>query len=71
MDWRNRVFWFGDAEWTDIRETSTITSTIPTVGMRSGDFSDLLAQRNKAIIDPLTGRAIPRECHFPRAASIR
>ncbi len=59
LDWRNKVFWFGDAEWTDIRQTRTATSTIPTAGMRSGDFSDLLAQRNKAIIDPLTGSPFP------------
>lgn len=57
VDWRNKVFWFGDAEWTDIRETSTITSTIPTAGMRNGDFSDLLTQRNKAITDPLAGES--------------
>ncbi len=59
VDWRNKVFWFADAEWTDIRETSTITSTIPTTGMRSGDFSDLMTQRNKAIIDPLNGDPFP------------
>ncbi|MCP5118681.1 MAG: TonB-dependent receptor, partial [bacterium] len=59
LDWRNKVFWFADAEWTDIRETRTATSTIPTVGMRGGDFSDLLTQRNKAIIDPLTGDPFP------------
>lgn len=59
VDWRNKVFWFADAEWTDIRESNTATSTIPTLGMRSGDFSDLLTQNNKAIIDPLTGAPFP------------
>ena len=60
LDWRNKVFWFADTEWTDIRETATINSTIPTIGMRSGDFSDLLNQaKPKAIIDPLTGSAFP------------
>ena len=55
IDWRNKVFWFADAEWTDIRQTRTATSTIPTLKMRSGDFSDL----SKSIIDPLTGDPFP------------
>ena len=59
LDWRNKVFWFADAEWTDIRQTRTATSTIPTLRMRTGDFSELLEQRNKAIIDPLTGDPFP------------
>ncbi len=59
VDGRNKIFWFADAEWTDIRESRTATSTIPTVGMRSGDFSDLLTQKGKAIIDPTTGDPFP------------
>jgi hypothetical protein len=59
LDGRNRFFVFGDYEATRIRESTTTTSTIATVGMRSGDFSDLLAQRNKAIIDPTTNSPFP------------
>jgi hypothetical protein len=54
FDGRNKVFWFGDYEGTRIRESSTITSTIPTVRMRNGDFGELLAQRGQAIRDPQT-----------------
>ena len=36
---RNRSFLFGDAEWTDIRETATRVSNVPTPAMRGGDFS--------------------------------
>jgi len=56
---RNKAFFFTDYEGTKIRVTSTNTSTLPTLGMRKGDFSDLLAQRNLAIIDPTTGSAFP------------
>ena len=36
---RNRSFLFGDMELTDIRESSTNTSTIPNLMERAGDFS--------------------------------
>ena len=36
---RNRSFLFGDAEWTDVRETATFVSNVPTPDMRAGDFS--------------------------------
>jgi hypothetical protein len=52
LDGRNRFFFFGDYEGTRIRESTTTASTIPTVGMRTGDFSDLLTQRNRRINDP-------------------
>ena len=52
---KNKVFFFGDYEGTKIRVTNTNTSTIATVGMRRGDFSDLFTQRRLAIIDPKTG----------------
>jgi hypothetical protein len=59
FDGRNKVFFFTDYEGTKIRVTSTNTSTLPTLGMRTGDFSDLLAQRNLAITDPTTGSPFP------------
>ncbi len=55
FDGRNKVFFFGDYEGTRIRESNTATSTIPTLLMRQGDFSELLDQTGKAIIDPITG----------------
>lgn len=59
LDGRNRFFFFGDFESTRVRESTTTTSTIPTLGMRNGDFSDLLTQRNKAITDPSTRAPFP------------
>src|SRR5215472_6305928 len=58
---KNKVFFFTDYEGTKIRQTSTNTSTVPTLSMRTGDFSDLLKQpRPLAIIDPTTGAPFPR-----------
>ncbi|MBK7931451.1 MAG: TonB-dependent receptor [Bryobacterales bacterium] len=59
VDGRNRFFFFGDFESTRIRESTTTTSTIPTAGMRSGDFSDLLSQRNRTITDPAARAPFP------------
>ena len=47
---RNKSFLFGDMELTDVRETSTFVSTIPTALMRQGDFSQL----SNTIYDPFT-----------------
>ncbi len=55
MDYRNKIFWFGDYEGTKIRETRTATSTIPTLAMRNGDFSQL----SEDILDPTTGNPFP------------
>ena len=53
---KNKVFFFTDYEGTKIRVTSTNTDTIPTLRMRTGDFSDLLAlPKPVAITDPNTG----------------
>ncbi len=52
-DGRNHTFIFGDYEGTRVRETSTIVSTIPTLKMRSGDFSEL---SGKQLVDPTTGQ---------------
>ena len=48
---KNKTFFFGDFESTRIRETSTISSTLPTLRMRSGDFSEL----TKRVNDPNGG----------------
>ena len=54
---RNKVFFFGDYEGTKIRQSNTATSTIPTLRMRTGDFSELLTLRKPAlaITDPQNG----------------
>ncbi len=48
---RNKSFLFGDVEWTDIRETSTFVSHIPTAEMRKGNLAEDISN---AIHDPLT-----------------
>ncbi|MEN6533006.1 MAG: TonB-dependent receptor [Bryobacteraceae bacterium] len=48
---KNRTFFFGSYEGTINRGASTRNLTVPTVAMRSGDFSAL----TKTIQDPLTG----------------
>ncbi len=49
---KNKVFFFVDYEGTKIRQSTTNNTTVATVSMRTGDFSDLLRQRNLAITDP-------------------
>jgi hypothetical protein len=46
---KNKVFFFGDYEGTKIRQSSTTSSTLPTLRMRSGDFSELLTVRKPAL----------------------
>jgi Carboxypeptidase regulatory-like domain len=72
---KNKAFFFGDFEGTRIRVSNTNTSTIPTTAMRSGDFSELLAQRNVTIIDPITnapfaGNIIPETRQDPVARTL-
>ncbi len=72
---KNRFFFFVDYEGTKIRQSATNVDTIPTVGMRTGDFSALLAQRNVAIKDPSTGspfggNIIPPDRLDPLAVSL-
>jgi outer membrane receptor protein involved in Fe transport len=47
---KNRLFFFEALEWERRRESASIVNTLPTVKMRSGDFSELSAQ----IYDPDT-----------------
>ena len=51
--WRNKTFWFADYEGFRRSLVNTATTTIPTLGMRQGDFS---GQPN-GIFDPLTTTA--------------
>ncbi len=59
LNGRNHLFFFADYEGTKIRQSSTNVSTLPTAGMRGGDFGELLAQRKVAIKDPLTNNPFP------------
>ena len=54
-DGRNKTFFFGDFERTRIRETATIANTLPTLKMRSGDFSEF----PKRVNDPTNGQQFP------------
>ena len=56
LNGKNRLFFFGDYEGTKIRESSTTSSSIPTLKMRTGDFSDL---GSKKITDPTTKGPFP------------
>jgi hypothetical protein len=56
---RNKTFFFGDYEWTKIRESRTVNATIPTRRMVQGDFSELLP--GTRIYDPLTYNAATGE----------
>jgi hypothetical protein len=53
---KNRLFWFGDMEWNDIRESATNVSTVPSLAQRSGDFSV-----GNQIFDPLTWNGTERQ----------
>jgi hypothetical protein len=52
---RNKLFLFGDSEWTNIRQAQSAVSTIPTVLERTGNFS----QEGKVLKNPLTGQPFP------------
>ena len=47
---RDKAFLFGDLEFTDIRESATIVSTVPNLAEKAGDFS----AGSTIIYDPLT-----------------
>lgn len=59
FDGRNRAFFFADYEGTKIRVSNTNSSTLPTMLMRTGNFSELLSQRGLAITDPTTSSPFP------------
>jgi len=60
---RDKTFFFGDYEWTRIRESRTVLNTIPTQRLRSGDFNELTGM---VIYDPATfDRTANRRNPFP------
>jgi hypothetical protein len=62
---RNKLFWLFGQEWVKQRQTSTTVTTVPSLKMRNGDFSELLNPANPyynktiTIIDPITKQAYP------------
>ncbi len=74
---KDKTFFFGDYEWNRIRESRTANSTIPSMKMRDGDFSEAPTNR---IYDPDTlangerqafpGNAIPKSRLDPVGAKL-
>ncbi|MBO0859448.1 MAG: TonB-dependent receptor [Chloracidobacterium sp.] len=67
----DKMFFFGDYQGGRIRDSQTYLSTVPTLKMRNGDFSEL----NRVIYDPLTGKpfagnVIPSSQFDPAAKAI-
>ncbi|HWQ32973.1 MAG TPA: carboxypeptidase-like regulatory domain-containing protein, partial [Blastocatellia bacterium] len=53
---RDRTFYFADYQGGRIRDSKTYLSTVPSLKMRAGDFSEL----NRVIYDPLTNKPFDR-----------
>jgi len=62
---RDKMFFFWAQEWIRYDREDTATSTVPTLAMRRGDFSELLSPSNPffgrqvLVRDPLTGQPFP------------
>src|SRR5581483_6519619 len=68
---RDKMFYFGDYQGGRIRDGKTYLSTVPTVKMRAGDFSEL----TRTIYDPIsktafTGNVIPANLIDPAARKV-
>jgi Carboxypeptidase regulatory-like domain len=69
--YRNKTFFFGDYQGLRINAGQTFLSTVPTVKMRNGDFSEI----SRVIYDPQThqpfpGNIIPRDRFDPASANV-
>jgi hypothetical protein len=69
--YRGRTFFFGDYQGLRLEAGTTRLSTVPTLKMRNGDFSEI----SRVIYDPLTGQPfpgniIPRNRFDPASANI-
>jgi hypothetical protein len=53
--WKDRTFFFADYQGMRIQQGVNRVSTVPSVAMRDGDFSEI----SQVIYDPLTGRPFP------------
>ena len=62
---KSKIFWYWGEEWVRYVFTDSNAQTVPTLKMRTGDFSELLNPNNifygKAVqlLDPKTGQPIP------------
>ena len=62
---KSKVFWYWGQEWVRYVFTDTNTLLVPTLKMRTGDFSELLSPTNifygktVQLVDPKTGLPIP------------
>lgn len=62
---KSKVFWYWGQEWVRYVFTDTSTLTVPTLAMRTGDFSELLSPTNSfyghtvQLTDPKTGLPFP------------
>jgi len=74
----DKLFIFGDYEWTRVRESRTVTTTIPTMKIRSGDFTEMSdVIYNPYTYDPATktrapfpGNVIPQSVQGPISKEI-
>ena len=69
--YKGRTFFFGDYQGLRINAGQTFLSTVPTMKMRNGDFSEI----SRVIYDPLTqtpfpGNIIPRNRFDPASANV-
>jgi hypothetical protein len=69
--YRNKTFFFGDYQGLRLEAGTTRLSTVPTMRMRNGDFSEI----SRVIYDPLTqqpfpGNIIPRNRFDPASANV-
>jgi hypothetical protein len=56
----NKTFFFADLERTELRQGVDFNNVVPSLAMRSGDFSELLRQsKPQQILDPLTRQPYP------------
>ncbi len=61
---RNKIFWLWSQEWVKFRQEQTSIQTVPSLPMRSGNFSELLGTNTffsgpRIINDPTTGQPFP------------
>jgi hypothetical protein len=62
---RNQLFFLWSQEWVRFRRDETTIRTVPSLAMRSGDFSELLVPSNpffgrvRTVNDPATGQPFP------------
>src|SRR4051794_31447979 len=69
--YKNKTFFFGDYQGLRINAGQTYLSTVPTLKMRNGDFSEI----SRVIYDPATGQPfpgniIPRDRFDPASANV-